>query len=125
DVGRLLANRQMAVAADACARVLLLGALLEPSDQQHHAQQTQRKLAVLQHIAGLIRCLGHGSPSHAPRGWCRLSEVDPKRTGFESNWTSSCRLDGGATEHLARCHVELASMARAGDNGCREVALGE
>jgi hypothetical protein len=37
DVGRLLADRQMAVATDACACVLLLGPLLEPPDEQHRA----------------------------------------------------------------------------------------
>ena len=38
DVGRLLADRQMAVAADPRARVLLLGTFFEPSDEQHPAQ---------------------------------------------------------------------------------------
>ena len=46
DVGRLLADREMAVAADARAGVLLLRALLEAADQQHLAQQALRSLPV-------------------------------------------------------------------------------
>ena len=39
DRGRLLADRQVAVAADPGARVLLLGALLEAADQCHLLEQ--------------------------------------------------------------------------------------
>ena len=46
DVRRLLADREVAVAADARAGVLLLGALLEAADQQHLAQQALRSLPV-------------------------------------------------------------------------------
>ena len=43
DVGRLLADREMAVAADARAGVLLLRPLLEAADQQHLAQKPLRR----------------------------------------------------------------------------------
>ena len=46
DVGRLLADGEMAVAADARAGVLLLRALLEAADQQHLAQQALRRRRV-------------------------------------------------------------------------------
>ncbi len=62
DVRRLLADRQMAVAADPCARVLLLRALFETPDEQHQAQQTERMLPVPEHVARAIGCLGHCPP---------------------------------------------------------------
>jgi hypothetical protein len=46
DRGGLLADGEMAVAADAGARVLLLGALLEPTDQRHRTEQTARGIRV-------------------------------------------------------------------------------
>ena len=46
DVGGLLADREVAVAADARAGVLLLGPLLEAPDQQHLAQQALCSLRV-------------------------------------------------------------------------------
>ena len=59
DVGGLLPDGQMAVTANAGARVLLFGALLETPDEQHRAQQAARVLAVLQHVARPLGCFRH------------------------------------------------------------------
>jgi hypothetical protein len=46
DVGRLLADREVAVAADPGPRVLLLRALLEAADQHHLAEDAPRRRGI-------------------------------------------------------------------------------
>ena len=65
DGGGLLADREMAVAADARTGVLLLGPLLEPADECHLPEEAHRVRAVVQH-----RRLGYGRFRH------RIGTVD-------------------------------------------------
>src|SRR4029078_11221224 len=82
DVRRLLADRQVAVAADPRARVLLLRTLFETPDEQHQAQQTECMLSVLEHVARPIGCLGHCPPSQARRDMSQESRIHPRLCGW-------------------------------------------
>ena len=63
DVRGLLADAEVAVAADAGARVLLLGALLEAPHQVHRAVQASGGCRVLRDTPALRDDLGHRAQS--------------------------------------------------------------
>ena len=63
DVRGLLADAEVAVAPDAGARVLLLGALLEATHQVHRAVEPSGGCRVLRDIAALRDDLGHRAQS--------------------------------------------------------------